>query len=257
MAQDSNTGIKIDRIADFLCDIIGIADAFCYDDHVVGETVKSCLAQLFNDILFKIDFFLGNQHCGCTDSQANIHCKEACVASHNLNNGTALMGLHGIAQLVDTFNSGVGSCVKTDTVICTTDIVVDRTGNADHIDTILGKRTGTAESAVTTDCDNAVKTKELTGGNRTLLSFFGHEFLTACSVEDGAASVNRSGYTAGIHFDNVTVDQTIPATANAIDFDAMIKTGTDNSADSSIHARCVAATGQNTNAFNTHKDSSC
>ena len=43
-------------------------------------------------------------------------------------------------------------------VICAIDIVVDRCGNADYIDTVSRKRPGTPEGSVATNCDDAVQT---------------------------------------------------------------------------------------------------
>ena len=49
------------------------------------------------------------------------------------------MGLHGITQLIDTFNSSVGCGIKTDAVIGAADIVVNGAGDADNIDSILAQ----------------------------------------------------------------------------------------------------------------------
>ena len=54
MAENGNAGIQVDGLFDLLGDICRRAGAFRHDDHVVGETVKSGLADLFDNILFEI-----------------------------------------------------------------------------------------------------------------------------------------------------------------------------------------------------------
>lgn len=67
------------------------------------------------------------------------------------------MGLHGITQFVNTLNGGIGSGIKANGVVCADDIVINSSGNANNIDTVLRQSTRTAEGTVTTDCNNSVK----------------------------------------------------------------------------------------------------
>ena len=68
------------------------------------------------------------------------------------------MGLHGIAQLVDALNGGIGSRVEAQAVVGASDIVINGGRNADDVDAELAQRLGAAESAVTADGDDAVQT---------------------------------------------------------------------------------------------------
>ena len=48
----------------------------------------------------------------------------------------------------------------------------------------------------------------------------------------------------------------MPATTDAVNFQTMVQSCTDNATDSSVHAGGVAAAGKDTNSFYFHKDSS-
>ena len=257
MTQNGHARIQINGIADFLCDFICITDAFGNDNHVVSETMESCLTQFFDDILFKVNFFFGNQNSGCAYGKAHIHSQETGITAHNFNDRAAFVGLHSITKFVDAFNGSICSGIKANAVIGTADVVINSTGNTDNIDAMLGKGTGTTESTIAANGNNAVQSQELTGGNSPFLTFFGHKLLAACSIENGTAAIDSTGYAAGVHFDNIAVDQTIPATTNTIDFNAMIQTGTHNCTDGSIHTGGIATTGKYTDTLDTHVNSSC
>ena len=80
--------------------------------------------------------------------------------------------------------------------------------------------------------------------------------LAACGIQNGAAAVDNMRNIALIQFHDVTGNQTIVASANAIAFYTMEHSSTDNRTDTCIHTRCVATTGENTNSFNSHKETS-
>ena len=65
---------------------------------------------------------------------ADVKGEESRVAAHNFDHGAALVGLHGVAQLVDALNGRVAGRVKTDGVVCASNVSVDRSGNTDHGD---------------------------------------------------------------------------------------------------------------------------
>ena len=69
--------------------------------------------------------------------------------SHDLHDGAPLVGLHSVAQLVDTLNSGIGSSVEANTVVGAADVIVDGTGNADDINAVFAEGSGTPECSVT------------------------------------------------------------------------------------------------------------
>ena len=60
------------------------------------------------------------------------------MVAHDFDDRAALVGLHGIAQLIDGFHGGVGSGVITDAVMGAADIIIDGSRNTYHGDRKFG-----------------------------------------------------------------------------------------------------------------------
>ena len=166
------------------------------------------------------------------------------------------MGLHGVPQLIDALNGGIGGGVKTDAVVGAGDIVVDRAGNADDVDAILAQRLSAPEGAVAADGNDAVQSEKFAGRDRPALTFLGHEFLTAGSVQNGAAPIDRMGNALFIQTNDIAGDQAVPAPADTVAFQSTIQRSTDDRTDTRVHARRVAAGSQHTDSLYAHNDSS-
>ena len=158
------------------------------------------------------------------------------------------MGLHGVAQLVDALDGGVGGGVKADTVVGAGNVIVDRAGNSDDGNTIFGERQRAAEGAVATDGDDAVQTQQFAGVDGLFLPGFGHEFLAAGGVEHRAAAIDDVSDALFIQTDDVAVDQAVPAAADADDVNIHADGSTHDGTDGCVHAGGVAAAGQHADA---------
>ena len=97
--------------------------------------------------------------------------KVTCVTSHNLYDTAALMGGGSITHLIDRFHSCVYCCVKSDCVICTCDIQIDRSRDSDCIYSKVRKFLCSCERTVTTDNYQTVDAVFFTDRSRLLLSF--------------------------------------------------------------------------------------
>ena len=75
------------------------------------------------------------------------------------------MRLHGIAQFIDTLDRGICGSVKANAVMRAADIIINCTGNSDHVNAILAQSTSATECAITANGNNAVQTKEFAGRN--------------------------------------------------------------------------------------------
>ena len=159
------------------------------------------------------------------------------------------MRLHGVAQLIDALNGRVGRRVKADAVIRAGDVVVDRAGETDDGDAVFRQGQRAAERAVAADGDNAVQPEELAGADGLLLALLRAEFLAAGGVEDRAAAVDDMCHAALVQTDNVAVDQTVPAAADAYDLDAAVNGGADNGTNGRIHTGGVAAAREHADAL--------
>ena len=253
MSKYRHPGIQIDGVFDLGRNIGGRARALRDNDHVMSKTIKPGLTDFFNHVSFKINGFLRNQHRSGAASQTHIHGKVSGIASHHLHDGAPLVGLHGVAQLVDTLNSGIGSSVEANTVVGAADVIVDGTGDADDINAVFAEGSGTPECSVTANGYNAVQAQEFTGGNGLALAFFGHKLLAPGSIKDCTAAVDRVSDTLFIQTDNVAVNETVPAPADAVAFQAVVNRGSDNCTDAGVHAGCVTAAGQDANSFYAHE----
>ena len=253
MSKHRHPGIQVDGVFDPGRNISGRACALRDNDHVMGKTVKPGLTDFFNHVSFKINGFLRNQHRSGAASQAHIHGKVSGIASHHLHDGAPLVGLHGVAKLVDALNGGIGSSVEANTVVGAADVIVDGTGDADDINAEFTEGSGTPESSVAANGNNAVQTQEFTGGNGLALAFFCHKLLAPGGIKDRTAAVDRVSDTLFIQADNIAVNETVPAPADAVAFQAVVNRGSDNCTDAGVHAGCVTAAGQDSNSFYTHE----
>ena len=256
VAQNGDPGIQIDGFLDSGRDLRGLAGALGHHDHVVGEAVEPGLTNLLDDVLFEINGLLGDQNGGSAAGQTHIHGKVARVAAHDLHNGAALVGLHGVPQLIDALDGRVGGGVETDAVVGAADVVIDGAGNADDVDAVLAQGQSAPEGAVAADGDDAVQSKEFAGGDSLALALLGHEFRAAGGIEDGAATVDGVGHALLVQTDDVAVDQAVPAPADAVALHSVVQCGTYNRADAGVHAGGIAAAGQHADSSNAHNRTS-
>ena len=254
VTENSHTRIQVNCLFNLSGDIIGGASTFRNHNHVVREAIETSLTNFLNHIPLEVDFLFRNQDRGGAHSQTHIHGQVAGVTTHNLNHRAPLMGLHRVTQFIDALNGGIGCSVESDTVMGAADVIIDGARDTDDIDAILGQSSCATEGAVAADGNDAIQAQELTGGNSLALAFFGHEFLAASSVEDGAATIDGVGNTLFVQFNDVAGNQTIPATADSVALNAMVQGSTDNSTNTGIHAGGIAAAGENANSLNTHDE---
>ena len=250
VAQNCNPWIQPQGILDFSGYVIGsVHGAFGNHDHVMGKAVKSGRADFFNDVPIKINGFFRYQHGSSPHGNAHIHGKITCIAAHDLHNRAALVGLHGVAQLVDALNCSVCGGVKADGITGGGDVVVDGAGDADHRNAVFRELQSAPEGAVAADGHNAVDAEELTGGVGLLPPFVGHEFLAAGGVEDGAAPIDNVGHVVSFQTLDLAVDEAVPSAIYAETVNPKVNTGAVDCSNSRIHARCVAAGSKNADSF--------
>ena len=85
---------------------------------------------VIDDLLLIVIIFLGDQYVLRAVRDAAPKRDIACVASHDLDDTASLMGRRCILYLVDRFHGCVDSRIKTDRVICTGDVKIDRSGRS-------------------------------------------------------------------------------------------------------------------------------
>ena len=91
VAQDGDTGFEPRLFGDALGDLLALADALRHDDEVVVLVTHSAHADLLDDVPFKVERKLRRNDGGRTDGKADVNGEMACVPSHDLYDGHALM----------------------------------------------------------------------------------------------------------------------------------------------------------------------
>ena len=140
VTEDRYTGVNAGSLVDLVCDLLCRAVALCYDDDMVVAALDTADAHSLYDLGVEIQLTLGQADRGRADCTANLQCQMTCTAAHNLYNRAALVGLHGVAQLIDAFDRRIAGGVKTDGVIRAADIIINGTRNADARNTLAGKQ---------------------------------------------------------------------------------------------------------------------
>jgi len=132
----------------------------------------------------------------------------------------------------------------------TADVVVDGGRDARHLELIArlrrpaGEGQRAPEGAVAADGHDSVQPQQAAGGQGLVLTGDVAELLAAGGVEDGAALVDDVADAGGVHADEVAVDQSVPAAADAHAVDPPAQGGAHHGPHSGVHARGVAAAGQ-------------
>ena len=240
---------------DSAADLHGVACTLSHHHHVVGGARQTGPANLLDNIPVKIQLFFRNQNgggpCGNPHGQRQI----AGVAAHDLHHGAALVGLHGVPQPVDALNTGVAGGVKANGIVGAANIVVNGGGNTGHLQLIprllgpAGQLQRPPEGAVAANGHNGVQAQQAAGGQGLVLTGHGPELIAAGGIQEGAAPVDDVADAGCIHVDKITVDQAVPASADADAADALAHGGPYDGADSGVHARRVAAACQNAYTF--------
>ena len=249
MTEHGHARIDADLFLDALADLDCGTDALRYDDHEVRVARKAGILNALHHVALEIELMFGNEHRRRADRNADIQSKEARIPTHHLDDRTTLMGLHRVAQLIDTVDRRVAGGIKADRIIRAANVVVNRCRDADRRNTEPRKLQRAAERSVAADRHDSVESEHLTGRNCTLASLFGHKIFAARRIQDRAAAGQRMADVLAGKFDKVAENQSCPTSADTDTFDAIRIRRTDNRAHCSVHTRCIAAACQNTDSF--------
>ena len=240
-----DAGLSLDLTGHFRC----IAAAFREDDDEVLLAGGDGLLHTLDDVDVEVVLELRDEDAGRTDGNAGVKGDVPRLSSHDLDDGAAAVGLGRVTDHVDHLHDGVHRGVEADGEVGTGDVVVDGAGDADTVDAFAGQGLGTAEGAVTADDDDAFDAETVAHVGRLLLTAVGHELHAAGRSENGTAALDDVGYAAQIHLRDITGHQAFIAVVDADHTHIVLEAGTDDGTDCCIHARGVAAAGENTDRF--------
>ena len=101
-----------------------------------------------------------------------------------------------------------------------------------------------AEGTVAADGHNSVQAQQLTGSNGLLPALRLHELCAAGCIEDGSSLIDNMADAGAVHGNEVAVNQSTPASANADALNSPAYRRTDHSTHRCVHAGRIAAAGQ-------------
>ena len=155
------------------------------------------------------------------------------------------MAVAGIPELVDGLDGRVAGSVKADGVLGAAHVVVDGGGDAHHPDALVGQLQSAAEGTVAPDGHDPVDTQVFAHPGGLLHALGSAELVAAGGVKDGAALTADTAHVPVLEFEYVAVDQSGVAPPDTNAGDVGRSGGPYDGADGGIHARGVAAAGEN------------
>ena len=255
MAQHGDPGVDAQLLVDALADVHGAARALGHHHHIVGGAGQAGLTYLLHHVPVKVHGPLGDEHRRGTHGDAHIQGQITGAAAHDLHHRAALVGLHGVPQLIHTLDGRVAGGVKADGIVGAADVVVDGGGDAHHLKglpllgQLAGQGQGPPEGAVAADGHDALQPQQLAGGDGLLPALRRHKLLAAGGIQHGAALVDNMADAVAVHADKVVVDETVPAPADADALNAPVHRRAHHCPHRRVHAGGVAAAGQYADPF--------
>ena len=257
MSKDRYTRLDADRLFDLFPDFDRAAGAFGDDDHEMGIAGKPGGLNSLDHILLEVFLMLRDENGRSAYGDAHIQRQETRVSAHDLHDRAALVGLHGIPQLVDAVDGGVAGGVKADGIVRAAQIVVNGSRDPDHRDAEPRQFQCPAERSVTANGNYAVQAKHFAGHDGPLPSLFGHEIFTAGGIQDRPSAGQDMSHTGAVQFHKIGVNQPLPASSDPDAFNSAGQRRTHNRPHRGVHSRGVTAAGQYTDSFDIHVCSSC
>ena len=247
VTQNGHAGINTGGRTNAVCNILCMSDTLCDDDDVMLSAADAVCLHLVDDHGIKIGLSLREQDCGCAARNSYLQRQMSGTTSHDLNDRAALMRLHGITQAVDCADRRVARGIKTDGIVRAHDVVVDRSRNADCRHAQTGECLCAAEAAVAAADNQTIQSHVMCIVRRLMQTFLGQHLQAARGIQHSTALGDDAVYASCAQIDDVPVNQSAVAAANADTGDAVSRSSSDNAADYRIHSRRIAAARQNAN----------
>ena len=184
-----------------------------------------------------------------------VLCQEASVAPHDLDKEDALVRVGRVAYAVDTLHDGVHGGVVANGGVGAVEVVVNGAGQSDDGEVELHAEVARAsQRAISSDDHQCVNLFFLAGLVGLLHAFKRHELLGAGRLQDGSATGDDARHVFGSELLDLALDESVVATIDALDGEAVIDACAGHRTYGGIHAGSVASGGQNANGLNlTHR----
>ena len=219
-----------------------MSDTFRVDDQMMLLAKASVHDDMINDLLLIIVIFLRKKDVLCAVRDAAPESNITGVTSHNFNDTASLVRGRSILDLVDGFHSSIDCCVKADRVICTCDVEVDRSGNADRVDPVAGKSLRAAVRTVAADDNDTVDTVFVADLRSSLLHFLFLELRASGCAQYGTALMDDTCDINGFHLVELFVEKALVTSLNSDHFALIVHRFSRNCTDRRVHSGSVSAT---------------
>ena len=168
------------------------------------------------------------------------------VATHDLGDHAPLVGVAGRAKAVHRIGGDVHGGVEPERVVGGAQVVVDRLGDAEDVDTVLPKAVGRGERAFTADGQDAVDTGILERASDVLGAAAGALVgVGAAGSQDRAADLRQALHVVAREGKEVAVDDPAPSVTDADEIEPIRRRALeDHAADDRVQTGAVAAAGE-------------
>ena len=190
MAQHRQAGLHAGALLDVVAHILAVAHALGHHHDEVMLAGGHGGLHAVHHIAVQVKGAFRDEGGDGAGGQTRVQGQMAGIAAHDLHHGAAVVGLGGIPQLIDALHSGIQGGIKADGILGGGDVVIDGAGDADGGDAQRRELLGAAEGAIAADDHQAVYPAGAQNGRRLFLALFGHKFLTAGGIQDGASPVD-------------------------------------------------------------------
>ena len=184
MTKNSSSCFNSCLSFDFLNDTINTANTLSYNDDEMLFACFTILEKNINNIFLKVIRNFRNKDSTCTDSNTNLKSNISTSSAHNLNNTTSVMRLCSITNFINHFHSCIHSCIETDCIITTRNIVINSTRNTYTWNTFACKVSCTSEWTVTTNNNNTINAKFSAVISSLFYAFLSIKLWTSCCIKN-------------------------------------------------------------------------
>ncbi len=127
------------RRLDSLCHGGRVSDSLSIDNDMMCLSFLPASDNVVDQLLLIVIIFLGKKDILRAVCNACPECNVPRMSAHYLDDGAALMGRGGISYLVNRLHRGVDRRVKTNRILCTCNVKINRSRHTDRIDAMSGK----------------------------------------------------------------------------------------------------------------------
>ena len=226
-----------------------MSDTFCVNDDVMFLAHLTLLDDVVDQCLLVIIVSLWEQNVFCSVGNTTPKCNVTCMSTHNFDNTTSLMRRRSISNLIDCFHCSIYCCIKTDGVICTCNIKVNGSLNADCIDTLSSKCLCSTIRTVTTNYNKSINSMFAADFCSTLLHFQFCEFRTSGCTQNSTTLLDDIRYISSHHISDFFIEESHISSIYAFNLQPFCDSCSNNCTNGSIHSWCISTTCKYSNSL--------